>query len=47
MADARDDLYRQVATATVETDDRTPEAVAAVVVGLVTGVATQPAPWTP
>jgi shikimate kinase len=47
MADARDALYRQVSTAIVETDDRTPEAVAAMVVELVARVATRPAPWTP
>ncbi len=40
MADERSDLYRQVATATVDTDDRAPDAVADVVVGL---LADQPA----
>ena len=40
MADERSDLYRQVATATLDTDDRTPDAVADAVVGL---LADQPA----
>jgi shikimate kinase len=40
MADERSDLYRQVATATTDTDDRAPDAVANVVVGL---LADQPA----
>jgi shikimate kinase len=34
MADARSELYRQVATATVDTDDLTPAAIADVVVRL-------------
>ena len=34
MAEARADLYRQVATATIDTDNLTPEAIADVVVGL-------------
>ena len=40
MADARSALYRQVATATLDTDDRAPDAVADAVVGL---LADQPA----
>jgi shikimate kinase len=32
MADARDDLYREVATMTVDTDDLTPQAIADIVV---------------
>ncbi len=40
MADERSDLYRQVATATLDTDDRAPDAVAEIVVGL---LADQPA----
>ena len=40
MADERSDLYRQVATATLDTDDRAPDAVAEAVVGL---LADQPA----
>jgi shikimate kinase len=34
MADQRSDLYRQVATATIDTDDRAPDAVADLVFGL-------------
>jgi shikimate kinase len=40
MAEERSDLYQQVATATVDTDDRTPDDVADVVIGL---LADQPA----
>lgn len=40
MADERSDLYHQVATATLDTDDRAPDAVAEAVVGL---LADQPA----
>jgi shikimate kinase len=40
MADERSDLYRQVATAVLHTDDRAPDAVADAVVGL---LADQPA----
>jgi shikimate kinase len=40
MADERSDLYRQVATATLDTDDRAPDVVAEAVVGL---LADQPA----
>lgn len=40
MADERSDLYRRVATATIDTDDRAPDAVADVAVGL---LADQPA----
>jgi shikimate kinase len=40
MADERSALYRQVATATLDTDDRAPDAVADAVVGL---LADQPA----
>jgi shikimate kinase len=40
MAAERSDLYRQVATATIDTDDSAPDAVADVVVGL---LADQPA----
>jgi shikimate kinase len=34
MADERADLYGQVATATIDTDDRLPDAVADIVIGL-------------
>jgi shikimate kinase len=34
MAEARADLYRQVATTTIDTDNLTPEAIADVVVRL-------------
>jgi shikimate kinase len=37
MADERSDLYRQVATATFDTDDRAPDAVAEAVVRLLAG----------
>ena len=40
MAHERADLYRQVATATIDTDDRAPDAVADMVVEL---LADQPA----
>ena len=37
MAEARDGLYAQVATAIVDTDDLVPEAVADIVVELLAG----------